>query len=64
MSACMQLRRTLTTLKRRTMFAAFFIAIQSAREKRPAKYPQGEAEEYFKSAQKMAADSSIPADLP
>jgi len=26
--------------------------------KRPAKYPQGEAEEYFKSAQKMAADSS------
>jgi len=47
-------------------------AIQSAREKRPAKYPQGEAEEYFKSAQKacvepgrnVAADASVPADLP
>ena len=32
--------------------------IQSAREKRP------EAEEYFKSAQKMAADSSVPAEMP
>ncbi|NCP88470.1 tetratricopeptide repeat protein [bacterium] len=32
-------------------------AIQSAREKRP------EAEEYFKSAQKMAADSSVPAEM-
>ncbi len=32
-------------------------AIQSAREKRP------EAEEYFKSAQKMAADSSVPAEV-
>ncbi len=32
-------------------------AIQSAREKRP------EAEGYFKSAQKMAADSSVPAEL-
>ena len=32
-------------------------AIQSAREKRP------EAEEYFKSAQKLAADSSVPAEM-
>ncbi len=32
-------------------------AIQSAREKRP------EAEEYFKSARKMAADSSAPAEM-
>jgi hypothetical protein len=32
-------------------------AIQSAREKRP------EAEKYFKSAQKMAADSRAPAEL-
>jgi tetratricopeptide (TPR) repeat protein len=32
-------------------------AIQSAREKRP------EAENYFKSAQKMAADSSVPAEI-
>jgi len=32
-------------------------AIHSAREKRP------EAEEYFKSAQKMAADSSVPAEM-
>lgn len=32
-------------------------AIQSAREKRP------EAEEYFKSAQKMAADSNVPAEM-
>ena len=31
--------------------------IQSAREKRP------EAEQYFKSAQKMAADSSVSAEL-
>ena len=37
--------------------------IQSAREKRPAKYPQGEVEEYFKSAQMMAADSSVPAEM-
>jgi hypothetical protein len=41
------------------MTAEQFIAgaIQSAREKRP------EAEEYFKSAQKMAADSSVPAEM-
>ncbi|MBI3189738.1 MAG: tetratricopeptide repeat protein [Ignavibacteriales bacterium] len=32
-------------------------AIQSAREKRP------EAEDYFKSAQKMAADSNVPAEM-
>ena len=32
-------------------------AIQSAREKRP------EAEGYFKSAQKMAADASVPAEM-
>ncbi|MBI5823069.1 MAG: hypothetical protein HZB18_03510 [Chloroflexi bacterium] len=32
-------------------------AIQSAREKRP------EAEEYFKSAQKMAAEKSVPAEM-
>ncbi len=32
-------------------------AIQSAREKRP------EAEQYFKSAQKTAADSSVPAEM-
>ncbi|MEW6085481.1 MAG: tetratricopeptide repeat protein [Chloroflexota bacterium] len=32
-------------------------AIQSAREKRP------EAEEYFKSAQEMAADASVPAEM-
>ena len=32
-------------------------AIQSAREKRP------EAEQYFKSAQKMAADSNVPAEM-
>jgi hypothetical protein len=31
--------------------------------KRPAKYPLGEAEGYFKSAQKMAADSSAPKEL-
>jgi len=31
--------------------------------KRPAKYPQGEAEQYFKSAQKMAADASVPAEM-
>ena len=41
------------------MTAEQFIAgaIQSAREKRP------EAEGYFKSAQKMAADSSGPAEV-
>ena len=41
-----------------SMTAEQFIAgaIQSAREKRP------EAEEYFKSAQKMAADASAPAE--
>ena len=41
------------------MTAEQFIAgaIQSAREKRP------EAEEYFKSAQKMAADSSAPREV-
>jgi len=41
------------------MTAEQFIAgaIQSARERRP------EAEEYFKSAQKMAADSSVPAEM-
>jgi hypothetical protein len=38
-------------------------ANQSAREKCPAKYPKGEAEEYFKSAQKMAADSSAPKEV-
>ena len=41
------------------MTAEQFISgtIQSAREKRP------EVEEYFKSAQKMAADSSVPAEM-
>ncbi|MDO8753548.1 MAG: hypothetical protein Q7J80_06610 [Anaerolineales bacterium] len=38
-------------------------AIQSAREKRPAEYPQGEAEQYFKEAQKMPIDSNAPAEL-
>ena len=49
-----------TPQKEQGMTAEQFIAgaIQSAREKRP------EAEEYFKSAQKMAADSSIPAEMP
>ena len=42
-----------------SLSAEQFIAwvIKSAREKRP------EAEEYFKSAQKMAADSSVPAEM-
>jgi len=34
-------------------------AIQSVR----GKCPQGEAEEYFRSSQKMAADSSAPKEL-
>lgn len=46
-------------LYKQGMTAEQFIAgaIQSGREKRL------EAEEYFKSAQKMAADSSVPAEM-
>ncbi len=48
-----------TPREQQGMTAEQFIAraIQSAREKRP------EAEEYFKSAQKMAADASVPAEV-
>ena len=38
-------------------------AIQSAREKRPAEYPKGEAERYFKEAQRLAIDPNAPAEL-
>ena len=47
----------LTQLPQETAQQFIAGAIQSAREKRP------EAEEYFKSAQKMAADSSVPAEM-